>query len=254
MIINLDAALLIFLRVTGFIFLNDITGRKSIPILAKVVISVAISLCFINVYSKNTPQINGILDFGMLAIKEILIGFILGFIINLFLSAIVMGGELIDFHIGLSISKIYDAQTNISMPVSASIINAMFFLLFFGMNGHLTLISLIKTSFDLIDIGSVTVNPNVFYNICEMFSQILLLGLKIAQPIIAIMFITEIGIAIIMRAIPQLNIFTINIQMKILLGIILLFIVMPLFTRLIEQIIVMLFDNIYLAINAIATG
>ncbi len=254
MVIELDAALLVLMRVTGFVFLNDITGRKSIPSIVRFGIALAISACFCSVYSGSLPQITGMMQFCVLAVKEVLVGFVLGFIINLFLSAIIFGGEFIDFEIGLSIAKIYDTQTNVSMAISASLINVLFFLVFFGMNGHLTLIALLDASFDVIGIGSITLESQVCYNLCQMFSQMLLLGLKIAQPILAVMFIVEIGIAVIMRTIPQINIFTINIQLKILLGIFLFLLMIPSLGSLMEHMIHMLFDNLYLAISALATS
>lgn len=254
MTLELNGALLIFLRVTGFVFLNDITGRKSIPTVVRLGISLALSVCFISVYSTRMPAVNGTMEFCLLAVKEVLVGFVLGFIVNLFLSAIAFGGEFLDFQIGLSMAKVYDAQTNVSMAVSASLLNAMFFLLFLGMNGHLTLISLLDTSFGLLEAGSFQFSPNVFYNLCQLFSQVLLLGLKIAQPIVAVMFMVEIGVAVIMRTIPQINIFTVNIQLKIVLGLLLLFLATPMMGNLLEKLVALLFDNLYLALSALAGG
>lgn len=219
--------LIIFARVTGMIIFNPFLSRRSVPVIIKIGLSFILAFLFTGMMPDNNIVINGIIEFLLVCIKELFIGFIAGFVIQLFLSVLVLAGEFIDLQLGIGMAKIYDPQSNVSMAVTASIFNLLYTVIFFVSNGHLTFIKIMFYSFDIFPMGTTFFNPSSGAYIAMLFSNILVLSLKLALPIMAIEIVTEIGLGVIMRAVPQVNVFAVGLQLKLLVGIALIVLVFP---------------------------
>ena len=156
--------MLVFMRMSGFILLNPIYGRRNIPIIAKIMIIFSLSVIITIYYGNEVVITNDLLEITGLLLKEFTIGYIIGFIITLFVYVIIFGGELIDMQMGLSMSKIYDPQNNTSLSVNASFYNAMFIILFFVTDGHLTLINLFLNSHRVLPFGNFIISKDFVKN------------------------------------------------------------------------------------------
>lgn len=246
--------LLIFARMTGCIFFNQIFGRGNLPNYFKVSLSLLLA---ITVYGILPPKHNMVIvttiEYAFLIIKELFIGYLIGYIISMFFSTVVISGEIIGMQIGMSMAKIYDPNSSISMGVIGSFLNVILILVFFGVNGHLNLIQIFIISNKLIEIGNFSIPAQLFYNMIELFQQILILALKLSMPIMAVEIILESGIGILMKAIPQIQVFSVNVQLKLLVGLLMLLILVPTFSTFIEKVIVLMFDNIERSLSALIT-
>lgn len=237
--------MLIFMRMSGCIMFNPIFGRKNVPAIVKAGFSVILTLFTYNTIPDTGEIIaSSVIVFTVMAIKELIIGFTIGYIMNMFFSVIIVAGDLMDMQIGLSMSKIYDPASNISMPVSAALVNVMLMVVFFLSNGHLSLIKIFMYSAEIIPFGEFSISPAVYEHLALMFQTMLVYGLKMAMPILAAEVITEMGVGLMMKAVPSINVFAINIQLKVFLGLGMLFILVPPFASYTERIINIMFDNI----------
>lgn len=245
--------LLILARMGGCVFLNQIFGRGNFPVLLKTTLSLFLA---ITVYGMIPPKgdivIGSVIEYSILIIKEIFIGYLIGYIISMFFGTVVISGEIMDMQTGMSMSKIYDPSSNLSMGISGSFLNAILILIFFSANGHLTLIQIFITSCKLIEVGNFSIPNELFSNMVEMFQQILILALKLSMPILAIEIILESGIGILMKAIPQIQVFSVNVQIKILVGLLLIVMLVPTFSTFIDNTITLMFDTIRNSLSALA--
>lgn len=216
--------MLVFMRMSGFILLNPIYGRRNIPIIAKIMIIFSLSIIITIYYGNEVVITNDLLEITGLLLKEFTISYIIGFIITLFVYVIIFGGELIDMQMGLSMSKIYDPQNNTSLSVNASFYNAMFIILFFVTDGHLTLINLFLNSHRVLPFGNFIISKDFVKNMIDIFTLCTILAIKLSFPLLAIEFLSEIGVGIIIKSIPQVNVFVINLQMRVFIGLIMLLI------------------------------
>ncbi|MEG2813327.1 MAG: flagellar biosynthetic protein FliR [Oscillospiraceae bacterium] len=246
MSLNYDFTLLImvFMRITGCIMLNPFFGRKNIPPMFKAGLCLIMTLFTYSTLNQKPIEITSVLVFIITLFFEFIIGFVIGFIMNLFLSTLIVAGEMMDMQIGLSMSKIYDPGSNVSMPVTSSLINAMLLMIFFISNGHLTLIKIFSHSIEAIPLGTMAFSPEVFKDIALMFSTILIYSVKLAMPILAAEIIAEIGVGIIMKAVPQINVFVVNIQLKVIIGFVVLLLLIAPFASFIEKLLSLMFENI----------
>ena len=95
-------------------------------------------------------------------------------------------------------------------------------LLFFASNSHLRLLALFYQSVQRIPFGKVTFNPMLVHVITDGFCQGILTGMQFAFPMIAIELVSELAMGILMRIIPQINVFTVNFQVKIIMGLLMM--------------------------------
>lgn len=236
--------LLIFMRMSGCVLFNPILGRRNIPVVVKIGLTLMLSVFTYHLEPAQTFEISSFLVFFVELMKELLIGFMVGYVIQLFLAVILISGENMDMQIGISMSKIYDPQSNVSMPISGSLLNAMFLLIFFASNAHLTLIQVFVKLCVLVPYGSLTIKPDLFQNLAGLFGLILIYAVKLALPILAAELITEIAVGLVMRAVPQIDVFTINIQLKVIIGFIMILVLVSSFAAFLERIMTLMFDNI----------
>lgn len=246
-LLNYDYTLLflIYLRMSGCILFNPVLGRSNVPVLIKVGISVLLTMF---IYAA-MPDPQGVQMYSMLEIIlygtfETLIGFCIGFVINIFLTTLIVAGEIMDMQVGLSMAKVYDPANNTNMPVTASILNAGMYILFFTTNSHLNLVRVIVHSGIAIPYGELALSSDVAYELALMLGEILIYAMKMAMPILAVEFICEMGVGIMMKAVPQLNIFSVNIQVKLIVGFSMILFIIPNFMSAFDRLFLMMFDNL----------
>lgn len=247
--------LLIFSRMSGCVFFNQIFGRGNLPVIFKISLSLMLT---ITVYGLLPVQdnivITSVVEYGLIVLKEIFIGFIIGYIIGIFFSIVVIGGEITDLQIGMSMAQIYDPNSNVSVGVTGRFLNVFLILLFFSAGGHLSLIKIFITSCKLIEIGAFTIPKNLFLNMVELLSQIFVFAIKLALPILAVEIITEAGVGILMKAIPNIQVFSVNIQVKLFIGLFLIMILVPSFSSFLENILTIMFESIEKNLSLLMTG
>lgn len=241
--------LMVFTRISAMILFNPALGKKNIPVAIKMGLSFLTAVIITGTLPDINLQFAGIPDLIIACLKELLIGFAVSFIIQMFLSTMLIAGEITDLQLGVGMSKIYDPQSNVSMPVSGSIYNLLFMLVFFAGNGHLTLIKIISLSFRILPPGPTILNFGFGDFIVQLFANILILAVKLSLPIVAIEIIAEIGTGVLMRAVPQINVFVLGLQLKLLIGIIMIIFILPNVAGMIDSMIGTMFTNIEKALS-----
>lgn len=238
------AFLLVMLRLTGMLVFNPIFGRKNVPVLVNTGLAFFIALAVMP--SLKIPDFANVTLIGMVvsAAFELSVGAIVGLILNMISSIFVIGGDIIDMNIGISMSKAFDPANNMQTSLTTGMMNALFILIFFVTNNHFTLINMVIQTFNIIPAGTASINPDVFYYLNQFLSSIFVYAIKLALPITILEIVMTMGTGIIMRVVPQINVFVVNIQVKLLVGIAALFVLIPSFTGFIENIIVIGFERI----------
>ncbi|MGI6188187.1 MAG: flagellar type III secretion system protein FliR [Clostridiales bacterium] len=250
---NFDIMLLVLARISGIVFVSVIFGRRNVP--AVFYIGLIVSLTFILVayyplFERNPLQINSYIRLGFLAIRELAIGAVIGYISLLMFSALLLAGQLIDTHIGFGVVNVLDPHHNIQIPLIGNFYNVLALVLFFAMNGHHSLIRLLVYSYEVMPPGKVSIDSNISIVILGMFIEYFVLGVKLAVPVIASAFLAEVVFGILIRVMPQMNIFIIGLPFKILLGLAMLFFMIPVYVNLFEGV----FDNMLKAIRSVIQG
>ncbi len=215
----------IIMRMAGFVLLNPIFGRKNIPGIIKSGLILALAMIVFTAQPQQQMVLSGMFEYGVLLIKEFAAGGAVGFVISLFLYVIIFAGEMIDMQLGLSMAKIFDVQSNASIALSATYYNILFMFLFFAVDGHLALLHIVLNSAQVVPYGQVVLGQALAQSILDIFILCTGLALKMAFPVIAIEFLCAVGMGILMRAIPQINVFIVDIQLKIFVGLVVMLLI-----------------------------
>lgn len=208
----------ILMRMSGFIFLNPIFARRNIPNIIKTGLVMALTMIVYTSSQNEKVVVSGVFEYGVLLFKEFAAGYAIGFVVSLFSYVIIFAGELIDMQTGMSMSKIFDAQSNTSISISSTYYNILYMLLFFVADAHLALINILINSSKVIPYGQIIFSQELAKNILNLFVLCTVFAVKMAFPVIAIELLCAIGMGFLMRAIPQINVFVVDVQLKIFIG------------------------------------
>ena len=209
---------LILMRMSGFILFNPILGRRNIPARVKAGFIFILTLAVYSFSIEEVVEAGSTLEFMLLLIKEFMAGYVVGLVMHLFFFIVSFAGYIIDFQMGLSMATVYDPQSNAQMPVTGSLLQTWLILLFFAVDGHLALMRILLTSAEIVPYGGIVVTEGLALRIIDIFLECVEMGLRLAIPMIAAEFLVEMGVGILNKVVPQISIFVINIQMKLIVG------------------------------------
>lgn len=212
---------MVLARTTGIFTFNPIFSRRGVPNSIKVGASLMLAVIMTESrdFAYTMPQ--GLFPLTFDLVKELLVGAVLGFFVNLMLQVFSMAGEVTDMQLGLSMAKSYDPTFG-NAGLSTQYYSYWFTLYFFAVGGHLSYIKLFSVSYDSIPIGYNSFNINIPYIFVHYFETVLTLGLKLAMPVIVASLISEFCVGVLMKAVPSIHVFVLNIQIKMLVGFVVL--------------------------------
>ena len=214
---------LVFMRMTGAVMFNPVLGRTNIPNAYKGALIFMLTLMlYVAAGGVLQHEPGTMVEFGVMLVQELFVGFVLGFSMELFFMVVRFASSIMDQTMGLSMAQVYDPTTRTLMTVSSGLYYAFLFMLFMAVDGHVHLIGLYFTSARLIPFGKVQFRPELYEMILELFKSNIVMGLQFAFPIIAMELVTEAAVGILMRMIPQINVFAVNFQLKIAVGMMML--------------------------------
>ena len=214
---------LIFMRTSGFVLLNPLLGRTSLPNLVRAGVAMVLSIFLFGVVDQAPAVPANVLEFMLRLLLELGVGFVLGFVMQLFFMVIEVGGEVIDGQMGLTMAKVYDSSSQVNMTVTAALLNVLMILTFFAENGHYTMLRIFLSSQQVVPYGQVMLGQQAASGVTEVFLSCMMLAVKLSLPILAAELLGELGMGILMKAIPQINAFVINIELKVIIGLVLFF-------------------------------
>ena len=223
---NYQAYLLVFARVFGIFAFNPLFSRKNIPSVVKIGSTIALTMVIAMSAINNVHvEFDSLPLLAIAFVKEGFVGFVLGFLTQLFLSTILVAGELMDMQSGLGMAKIYDSSSGVQMSLFGSVMTYMFIMYFFVTDCHLSYIKIFAISYDFIPVGFEKINVNVALLLVNYFGTVLTLAMKLAIPLVVAQLLLEFCIGILMKAVPQIQVMQVNIQIKLLFGLFVLFII-----------------------------
>lgn len=243
--IQLTAYMLVFCRMGGLFFFNPIFSRKNMPNTMRIALVIGITLIL-------TPTVSGALNVEITSLsllimmcKELMVGVACGLVFQFFFYMLFFAGDVIDMGFGLSMAKVFDPGTNVQMSLSGNLFQLIFIMYFFTTDSHLLMIKLFASSYDIVTIGAVQFGGEVGRFATELFIIAFNLAVRLVLPFMAASFILEIAMGILMKLIPQINVFSIHFQFKIILGLGLLF----LFAVPVTEFMNLYIDNMFVSIG-----
>lgn len=224
---NLEFYLLILIRIASFILAAPIFSFHTIPVKVKLVISVLLSLVVIQAVPVVKLEYVGILGYSVLVLKESIVGLVLGFMCNICMYIVSFAGQLMDIEMGLSMAMIFDPLTNNQVTVTGNMYSYFVMLIMVVTNMHHYILRAIVDTFKYFNIGEAVYNGLLPQMAVEFMANYFMIGFRIVLPMFACMLVINVVLGVLSRAAPQMNMFVVGLQLKVLVGILLLLIIVP---------------------------
>ncbi|TYQ13174.1 UNVERIFIED_CONTAM: flagellar biosynthetic protein FliR [Acetivibrio alkalicellulosi] len=235
---GIEVFLLVFVRMTGLFVIAPIFGRRNIPAYFKIGFSFMLALMLVSSLEvKNVLYFSNVYEYFILVLKEFVVGITLGYVSYAIFSAIYLAGQLIDMKVGFGVVNVIDPLSNIQVPITSTFYFIVCMLVFLICNGHHILIRALFYSYDYVPLGEVFFSNELLNDIIRIFGNIFLISFRISGPVVAAILISDVALGILSKTVPQLNVFVVGMPLKILLGLSVMMLTIPMFISLIESLI-----------------
>lgn len=216
-----------FFRVAAMVMTAPVFGARTVPVRIRLGLSFAIALILLPGLSKGPAIEVFSVDSILIIAQQILIGVVMGFTLQMVLSAVITGGQVVAMQMGLGFAAMIDPQNGVQTPVLSQFYVIMVVLIYLSLNGHLVLFEVLRDSFITIPVSTTGLVPDNFWQIISWGSQIFSGAVGIALPAIASLLVVNFAFGIMTRAAPQLNIFAIGFPITMMLGFGVIFATLP---------------------------
>ena len=208
---DLEVFLLILARITSFIFVCPFFGGRQTPNLVKVGFGIMLSVLVYGAVPFYPPNYNTIIGYTVIVLKEVITGFLVGYAVQLCEMIVNFAGQIVDMQIGLSMVNLFDPATNQQVTITGSLYSQVLTVALLLSGMYRFILSALVDTFTLIPINGAVIHADR-------------IGFRIALPIFIITFITNVILGVLAKVSPQMNMFSVGIQIKIVIGLMVMFI------------------------------
>ncbi len=221
---RLTLFLYITVRMAGFILFTPFFGRSNVPNTFKAGFTLVLAVTASGIYTGEVlPMPVTLMEFAVRLILELGVGFLVGVVMNLFLFVPSYAGHIMDEQMGMAMAQTYDPSFQGQATPASNVLNIFSILIFFSANGHHTLLRLMLDSGGVVPFGTAALGSEAAEKVAALFIDCTLLSMKLCLPILGAELMGQVGMGVLMKAIPQINVFAINIELKVIIGLAMLY-------------------------------
>jgi flagellar biosynthetic protein FliR len=179
-------------------------------------------------YQTLTPadavEYDSVVEYAIIVIKEALAGLIIGFGANMCLSVVNFAGHIADMETGLSMVTLMDPATKENVSITGALYQYSFMMMLVASGMYRYLIGALADSFKLIPVNGVVFNSeSLLKSMMQFMSDYIIIGFRIILPIFASILLLNAILGIMAKVSPQMNMFAIGMQLKIIVGLSIIF-------------------------------
>jgi flagellar biosynthetic protein FliR len=219
--------LLIVVRVSCFFSLAPFFGVRLIPFQVKILLSLITGWFVVSCLPVCGAPASSPEEMGVLVIRQVVIGCLLGAIAHFAFDAIRLAGDFIDQQLGFGLAGIIDPATQIRQTLFGELNYLIAIFLFMGLGGHRVLFLKILDTFRTVPLYGGVLPHRAADHFMASYVSLFVTALEISIPFIAILLIIDIISGLISRFIPQLNVLTLTFPFKISAGFLALMLLLP---------------------------
>lgn len=248
------AFLLVLTRTSGIFFISPFLGSMNISAKVRAGAAIALAVLLFPIVVKNAVihAPDTIIMFAFTIVKELFIGWLIGLVGFIVLSAVNMAGKIMDMQVGFAVVSMMDPTTQQQTGLIGTFLYNLTLIYFVITNGHHVIISALAESFRIIPLDSMVWNDSLPQLINDLTAGIFTNGMKIAMPVTFAILLTNVGMGILARTMPQMNIFVVGIPMHLMIGTGMISMVLPFYILFLDVIFNEMYANILIAIKALA--
>ena len=215
---HIPAFLLVMFRLTGIFIFAPLFGSTAIPARVKVLLSLVLAVCIYPLVPAQAPPDLSLWTMSAAVASELLIGVVIGYGASLPLVAVQMGGLLMGQQLGLGLAQVFSPQFGQQTDVVSQLFFLMALMIFILLDGHHAMLAVLIQSFETIPLGGFIPDGSLVRLVVGLLTAMLELAVRVAAPLLCIVFLETIAMGFVARTVPQLNILSLGFPLRILVG------------------------------------
>lgn len=175
----------------------------------------------------SVPAIGSSVAVALVIAREMAIGLAIGLAIRSLVAGAEMAGHLTATQMGFTYGAVVDPQSGVRNNIIAALYGNLALITFFAIDGHHALIRALAASYQRLPIGVGAVDESLVRGVTQMLGVIFVMGVRFAMPIIIVLLVVELGMGLISRSAPMLNLLVVAAPVRVLVGLIVVTAVIP---------------------------
>ncbi|MCL1862780.1 MAG: flagellar biosynthetic protein FliR [Defluviitaleaceae bacterium] len=223
---NVDVLMLILVRVSAFLIFMPVLSGMAIPVQFRLFFAFVLSVAIFTSGNVTTAVFNDTVSgFVMLIVAEVITGAVMGYILFFVFNLIIFAGHYMDFSMGFAMVNVMDPIQQIQVPVAGNLLFMTVSALLVVMGGLHVFMSVFFDSFRLVPLGTAFIigNAPLVEFMLWTFVGFVILALQIALPLMGTVLLIDVCLGIMVKSVPQMNVFVIGMPLKVLVGLTLVY-------------------------------
>lgn len=222
---NLEYYILILVRMTTFITVAPFFGQKSIPVKVKAGFSLFLTIIIFETLGSEPVTYNGIIGFAILVMKEAVVGLLIGYAANICSSILNFAGQIMDMEIGFAMVNVMDPVSNTQITITSNLYMYFIMLIMVVTDMHHYILRTMIETYSAIPIGQAVFRVDLYKDMIRFMTDFFIIGFRIVLPIFSATLIVNVVLGILAKVASQMNMFVVGMQLKIMVGLVILFFV-----------------------------
>ncbi len=237
-LLTVEYFLLILVRIATFVFIAPFFSQEGVPAMTRIGLSAIVSMMIYYAVAPDQPiEYSDVFGYAVLVFKEALTGLLIGFGCYICNSIVLFAGNIIDMDIGLSMVSTFDPTMNAQITVTGNIYNQVVMVMLVLSDMHQYILRAVIDSFHLVPLGGAVFRSDVLLEAMIVYlTDLFVLSFRIMMPIFTTMLVVNCVLGVMAKVAPQMNMFSIGVQIKIIVGILVLFVLVFLFPEVVDMI------------------
>lgn len=228
-----------------------VLGSANFPMMGKAGLSALAALLIVPTLSTmGTPLPDAPFAFALLAVGELMVGLILGFVMMLVFASIQLAGQIIDLQTGFGMMNVFNPALETQFPVFGFFMFILAVLYLLAINGHHLMIRALVSTYGHVPVGGFAAKPALFFDLAGIGQGMFIDGVTLAAPLAAAMLLTYATLGLLSRVVPQIHLFIVGFPLTIAVGLLLMALAVGVFLRAVDG----MFDRMFHQVEALIRG
>lgn len=238
--------LFIFARVLSFIAVLPFFAWQGVPVMVRVYFSFVLAVLLTLVWEGQLALPATDLGLVFLLAREVFTGLILGFLVYLFLAVFAMAGQFMDHEGGLMLAGAFDPLFGGQVTMLGQFFYLLAVVFYLTVGGHHVLFLSLKESFVVVPLAGSFASPPVLLKYVTVFAALFLLAFQIAAPVVVVLWILDLALGFLSRAVPQIHVFIVGLPLKVAFVLLVFVLLLPLMGGVLRDVFQMLSRDLLL--------
>ncbi len=222
---DLEFFLLVFARISAFVFIAPFFSMTNTPRRLRAGFAFVLSVLLVQALPDHSvPAYSTVLGYSIIVLKETVTGLLVGLGANICMSIVHFAGKVADMEVGLSMVQLFDPMTREGTGFMGSFYQYIVILIMLVTNMHYYFLRAIVETFTLIPIGGAKFSSEkIMTAMVQFMTDFITISFRLCLPVVAAMLILNAILGVLAKTAPQINMFSVGIQIKIIVGLGILF-------------------------------